>query len=241
LGSSPLGSARHASIAVDRIRIAEVRYWRTPISPGTILDLRQIANALIEHGTQRTCRIVGSSDKWFPLPKWTFVVIVILRHAFPKQAMEMTEYGKHGSQEAGFPCFPHSLEIPSGLPHSHGLDCWHIPKGQKQERPNPRPLDLKGVVMEVLGPKCNERSSTLTPLRSLCTCSFFSEVRGGVAGGNGPAETLSRLSSVSFLFSLATSTGRNRTLSLDGTRALSRRLLLRTRHPGARFLSNRKL
>jgi hypothetical protein len=48
LGSSLLGSARHASIAVDRIRIAEVSYWRTPISPGTILDLRQIANALIE-------------------------------------------------------------------------------------------------------------------------------------------------------------------------------------------------
>jgi hypothetical protein len=26
------------------------------------------------------------------------------------------------SQEAGFPPFPHSLEIPSGFPHSHGLD-----------------------------------------------------------------------------------------------------------------------
>jgi hypothetical protein len=25
------------------------------------------------------------------------------------------------SHEAGFPPFPHSLEIPSGLPHSHGL------------------------------------------------------------------------------------------------------------------------
>jgi hypothetical protein len=35
-------------------------------------------------------------------------------------------------------------------------------KAQKQERPNPKPLDLKGVVMEVLGPKCNGRSSTLT-------------------------------------------------------------------------------
>jgi hypothetical protein len=37
-----------ASIAVDRSRIAEASYWRTPISPGTILDLRQIANSLIE-------------------------------------------------------------------------------------------------------------------------------------------------------------------------------------------------
>jgi hypothetical protein len=26
------------------------------------------------------------------------------------------------SHEAGFPPFPHSLEIPSGFPHSHGLD-----------------------------------------------------------------------------------------------------------------------
>ena len=26
------------------------------------------------------------------------------------------------SHKAGFPPFPHSLEIPSGLPHSHGLD-----------------------------------------------------------------------------------------------------------------------
>jgi hypothetical protein len=25
------------------------------------------------------------------------------------------------SHKAGFPPFPHSLEIPSGLPHSHGL------------------------------------------------------------------------------------------------------------------------
>ena len=48
LGSGLLGSARHASIAVDRIRIAEVSYWRTPISPGMILDLRQIANALVQ-------------------------------------------------------------------------------------------------------------------------------------------------------------------------------------------------
>jgi hypothetical protein len=28
------------------------------------------------------------------------------------------------SHEAGFPPFPHSLEIPSGLRHSHGLEGW---------------------------------------------------------------------------------------------------------------------
>jgi hypothetical protein len=30
------------------------------------------------------------------------------------------------SQEAGFPPFPHSLEIPSGFPHSHGLDDYIV-------------------------------------------------------------------------------------------------------------------
>ena len=64
------------------------------------------------------------------------------------------------SQEAGFPPFPPSLEIPSGLPHSHSLDCWNI--SDEQERSNARPSDLKGVVMEVLDPKCNERSGILT-------------------------------------------------------------------------------
>jgi hypothetical protein len=42
------GSARHTSIAVDRIRIAEACYWKTPISPRTILNLRQIGHALFE-------------------------------------------------------------------------------------------------------------------------------------------------------------------------------------------------
>jgi hypothetical protein len=65
------------------------------------------------------------------------------------------------SQEAGFPPFPHSLEIPSGLPHSHGLGCWHISKYKSMRDRSQGLLDLKGVVTEVLGPKCNERSSTL--------------------------------------------------------------------------------
>jgi hypothetical protein len=37
------------------------------------------------------------------------------------------------------------LEIPSGLPHSHGLDCWHISRCKEHERPNPRTLDLRGL------------------------------------------------------------------------------------------------
>jgi hypothetical protein len=51
------------------------------------------------------------------------------------------------------------------------LRDYHIPtastagifEGQEHERPNPRPLDLKEVVIEVLGPKCNGCSGTLTP------------------------------------------------------------------------------
>ena len=71
----------------------------------------------------------------------------------------MTEYGKR-KQEAGFPPFPHSLEIPSGLPHSHGLDCWHISKCKRETESK---AFIKGVVMEVLGPKCNGCSGTLAP------------------------------------------------------------------------------
>jgi hypothetical protein len=44
----------------------------------------------------------------------------------------------------------------------HVLDCWRISKCNSKRDRNSRRLDLKGVVMEVLGPKCNERSSTLT-------------------------------------------------------------------------------
>jgi hypothetical protein len=36
---------------------------------------------------------------------------------------------------------------------------------EDQVRPNPRPLEHKGVVMEVPGPKCKGCSGTLTPLR----------------------------------------------------------------------------
>jgi hypothetical protein len=66
------------------------------------------------------------------------------------------------SQEAGFPPFPHSLEIPSGLPHSHGPDCWHVSRSKSMRNRIQDLLVLKGVVMEVLGPKCNGCSGTLT-------------------------------------------------------------------------------
>ena len=66
------------------------------------------------------------------------------------------------NQAAGSPPFPHSLEIPSGIPTFPRSRLLAHFKVQEHERPNPRPLDLKGLVMEVLGPKCNGRSGTLT-------------------------------------------------------------------------------
>ena len=107
------------------------------------------------------------------------------------------------SQEAGFPPFPHSLEIPSGLPHSHSLTCWDISRFKSRKRRNPRPLCLKGVVTQVLGPKCNEGSGTLTPLREAwfpCLCaSAHNDCQGRVrqeqaaeVGGGRPAAAVDR-------------------------------------------------
>ena len=65
------------------------------------------------------------------------------------------------SQEAGFPPFPTLFGNPFGVATFPRPRLLAYFKAQKQERPNPKPLDLEGVVMEVLGPKCNGRSSTL--------------------------------------------------------------------------------
>jgi hypothetical protein len=53
------------------------------------------------------------------------------------------------SHNAGFPPFPHSLDIPSGFPHSHCLDDWvyvfSCPLYSKHRR-------RKGLVTDVSGP-----------------------------------------------------------------------------------------
>src|ERR1700733_13978952 len=67
------------------------------------------------------------------------------------------------SQEAGFPPFP----------HSHGLDCGHVSKvnnKRKARKPDLRPFHRKGLVTDVPGPKCNERSSTLIPQQAWFPC-----------------------------------------------------------------------
>jgi hypothetical protein len=55
------------------------------------------------------------------------------------------------SHEAGFPPFPHSLEIPSGFPHSHGLCDWTYVFSHR-----------KGLVTDVSGPHRNACPGTLT-------------------------------------------------------------------------------
>src|SRR6266851_9074808 len=67
------------------------------------------------------------------------------------------------SHKAGFPPFPHSLEIPSGFPHSHGLDDWiyvfWCPLNSNHRH-------RKGLVTDVSGPQRNACPGTLTgPLR----------------------------------------------------------------------------
>jgi hypothetical protein len=71
------------------------------------------------------------------------------------------------SQEAGLPCFPHSLEIPSGFPHSHGLGCWHISRCKSMRDRSQGLLDLKGLVTDVSGPQRNACPGTLTPQEGL--------------------------------------------------------------------------
>jgi hypothetical protein len=95
------------------------------------------------------------------------------------QAMEMTEYGKHGSHEAGFPPFPHSLEIPSGFPHSHDLDDWiyvfSCPLNWNRRH-------RKGLVTDVSGPQRNACPGTLTPLSGFGGCGCLLKHQGRRCG-----------------------------------------------------------
>ena len=78
-------------------------------------------------------------------------------------------YGKHGKPEAGFPLFPHTLEIPPGFPHSHGFDDDYHSIKDRQSPPQTRNQShshRKGLVNHVPGPKRKGCPGTLTPLRS---------------------------------------------------------------------------
>jgi hypothetical protein len=85
------------------------------------------------------------------------------------------------SHEAGFPTFPHSLEILSGFPHSHGLDDWiyvsYCPL-------NPKPSPRKGLVTDVSGPQRNAGPGTLIPQEGLVTasCALRAPIHGALRG-----------------------------------------------------------
>src|SRR5450631_2745474 len=112
--------------------------------------------------------------------------------------MEMTECGKHGKPRSRRSTLPTLLGNPFGIATFPPPRLLAYFKMREHERPNPRPLDLKGVVMEVLGPKCNGCSGTLTPLRSL-------GVRAYVSGNEDQRRVPAR----------ARSRGRAKKLSLD--------------------------
>ena len=100
-----------------------------------------------------------------------FCRILIVRRAFPKRAMEMTEYGKHGKPRNRLSMLSTLFGNPCGITTFPQPPLLAYFKMQDQERPNPRPLEHKGLVMEVPGPKCNGCSGTLTPLRGCCASS----------------------------------------------------------------------
>jgi hypothetical protein len=54
------------------------------------------------------------------------------------------------SHKAGFPPFPHSLEIPSGFPHFHGLDGGLVFRSNGKDQPQAQFKPRKGLVTEEL-------------------------------------------------------------------------------------------
>src|SRR5580704_412350 len=66
------------------------------------------------------------------------------------------------SHDAGFPLFPHSLEIPSGFPHSSGLYDWIYVFSSPL---NSNHRHRKGLVTDVSGPQRNACPGTLNPFK----------------------------------------------------------------------------
>ena len=102
----------------------------------------------------------------------------------------MTEYGKHGKPRSRLSTLPTLFGNPFGIttfPRPRLLAYFKV---QEQERPNPRPLDLKGVVMDVLGPKCNEVQVHSLPLGAFALAVDLQKIRAGVAGRNETVTTV---------------------------------------------------
>jgi hypothetical protein len=94
----------------------------------------------------------------------------------PRFANEIYLNGESGMGYTIFTVVFSDGTLPTLLGNPFGITTFPRPrllayfKVQKHERPNRRQLDLKGVVTQVLGPKCNERSSTLTPEQAWFPC-----------------------------------------------------------------------
>jgi len=94
------------------------------------------------------------------------------------------------SQSAGFPPFPHSLEIPSGFPHFHGLGYDEISIEKQRQSPAVNhklsPQLRKGLVTDVPGPICNACPGTLNPLAAfafvVAVAVAFQPIREGRCG-----------------------------------------------------------
>jgi len=90
------------------------------------------------------------------------------------------------SQSAGFPPFPHSLEIPSGFPHSHGhgYDEISIEKQRQSPAANQKLSHQlrKGLVTDVPGPICKACPGTLSPLGRVFAVAVALVVVFGAAG-----------------------------------------------------------
>jgi len=67
--------------------------------------------------------------------------------------MEMTEYGKHGKPRSRLSTLPTLFGNPFGITTFPTASTAEYFKGLEQKGSNPRPLDRKAVVMEVLGSK----------------------------------------------------------------------------------------
>src|SRR5271168_4958109 len=76
--------------------------------------------------------------------------------------MEMTEYGKHGKPRSRLSMLPTLIGNPFGITTFLRPRLLAYFEVEQQETPELKAFSLKGVLMEVLGPKCSERSNTLT-------------------------------------------------------------------------------
>jgi hypothetical protein len=109
-----------------------------------------------------------------------------LGSAHPKQAMEMTECGKHGKPRSRLSTLPTLFGNPFGIttfPRPRLLAEFKV---QEPERPNPSPWGLKGVVTQVFGPKLTKVPVHSLPLAAFTVVLSFRKSGSALRAGTGP-------------------------------------------------------